>query len=58
MEDGSNVWVTGPDGSHPVQVTQLTGSDVFRVRWLPDSRRLVVSAGTLSRDMVLIRSFR
>lgn len=52
------MWVTGADGSRPVQVTQLTGADVFRKRWLPDGRRLVVAAGKLSRDIVLIRSFR
>ena len=52
------MWVTGPDGSRPTQVTQLSAADVFAVRWLPDGRRLVVSAGKLSRDVVLIRSFR
>ena len=52
------MWVTGPDGCRPVQVTQLTSMDVFGVRWLPDSRRLAVQAGKLSRDAVLIRSFR
>ena len=53
-----HVRATGPDGSRPVQVTQFSASDVFTVRWLPDSRRLAVSAGRLSRDAVLIRSFR
>ena len=57
-DDGGNVWVTGPDGSRPVQVTRLAGADVFRVAWLPDSQRLAVSAGSLSRDAVLIRAFR
>jgi Tol biopolymer transport system component len=57
-DEGANVWVTGRDGIRPVQVTQLPSHDVFFVRWLPDSRRLVVSAGKLSRDAVLIRSFR
>jgi hypothetical protein len=52
------VWVTGRDGGHPVQVTQRSSSNGLAVRWLPDSRRLVVSAGKLSRDVVLIRSFR
>ena len=52
------MWVTEHDGGRPVQVTQLTSADVFAVRWMPDSRRLVVSAGKLSRDAVLIRSFR
>ena len=57
-DDGANVWVTGKDGSRPVQVTQLASSDVFFVRWLPDDRRLAVSAGKLSRDAVLVKSFR
>jgi Tol biopolymer transport system component len=57
-EAGSNVWVTRADGSRPAQVTQLTSTDVFTVRWLPDSRRLAIQAGKLSRDVVLIRSFR
>jgi serine/threonine protein kinase/Tol biopolymer transport system component len=57
-EAGSNVWVTGPDGARPFQVTQMSSMDVFSVRWLPDSRRLAVQAGKLSRDVVLIRSFR
>ena len=57
-DDGGNVWVTAADGGRPVQVTQLVSSDVFTVQWLPDSRRMVVTAGKLSRDAVLIRSFR
>jgi hypothetical protein len=31
---------------------------VFAVRWLPDGKRLVISAGKLSRDAILIRKFR
>jgi len=57
-DEGANVWVTAKDGSRPVQVTQLSSSDVFFARWLPDNRRLAVSAGKLSRDAVLIKSFR
>jgi Tol biopolymer transport system component len=57
-EAGSaSVWVTGRDGSRLVEVTGLP-SDVFILRWLPDSKRLVVSAGKLSRDVILIRKFR
>jgi hypothetical protein len=57
-EDGSNVWVTGPGGSRPTQVTELSSMDVFVVRWQPDSRHLAIQAGKVSRDAVLIRSFR
>jgi Tol biopolymer transport system component len=56
-DEGASVWVTGRDGSRPVQVTGLP-SDVFIVRWLPDGKRLVISAGKLSRDAILIRKFR
>jgi Tol biopolymer transport system component len=57
-DDGSNVWISSPDGSRPVQVTQFTSTDVFELRWLPDNHRLALSAGKLSRDVVLIRNFR
>jgi eukaryotic-like serine/threonine-protein kinase len=57
-DEGANVWVTGKDGSRPAQVTQLPSSDVFFIRWLPDNRQIAVSAGRLSRDAVLIKSFR
>jgi len=58
MKDDTDVWVTGRDGGRPVQVTQLSSSDVFAMGCLPGSRRPVVSAGKLSREVVLIRSFR
>ena len=58
VDEGSNVLVTARDGSRPVPVTQFTSADIFAVRWLPDSRRLAVAAGKLSRDVVMIRSFR
>jgi len=54
----TNVWVTAADGSQPVQVTQFTTGDIFSADWMPDSRRLVMSAGKRSVDAVLIRSFR
>ena len=57
-DEGSERLGHGRDGSRPLQVTALPSSDVFAVRWLPDSRSLVVSAGKLSRDAMLIRSFR
>jgi serine/threonine protein kinase/Tol biopolymer transport system component len=57
LDEGSNVWVTRPDGSSALRVTQFTGADVFSVLWLDDGR-LVVSAGKRSRDAVLIRNFR
>lgn len=58
LAGGSNVWVTRPGGGAGVQVTQFTGADVFSIRWLGDGRHIVVAAGNLSRDAVLIRGFR
>lgn len=46
------------DGSHPVQVTQFTGEEIFEMEWLPDGRGPVDCAETSSRDAVLIRNFR
>ena len=54
----TNAWITDADGSHAVQVTQFTVENIFEMEWLPDSRRLVVCAGTSSKDAVLIRNFR
>ena len=50
--------MTEADGTRPVRATKFPELEVFSVRWMPDSRRLVVSAGTESRDAVLIRGFR
>ena len=46
------------DGSHPQQVTHFVTGEIFEMVWMPDNRRLVVGAGTSSRDAVLIRDFR
>jgi len=54
----TNVWVTEADGSRPVQVTRFSGQQLSQVTWLPDNRRLLVSAGVSSNDAVVIRDFR
>jgi Tol biopolymer transport system component len=54
----TNVWVTQADGTRPVQVTRFSGQRVSQVTWLPDDRRLLVSAGVSSDDAVVIRDFR
>lgn len=60
MQSGAatNVWVTDADGGHPVQVTQFNSERVFGINWMPDSRRLLLSAGTTASDAVLIRGLR
>jgi Tol biopolymer transport system component len=54
----TNVWVAAADGSKPQQLTNYAVNDVFDLEWMPDSSRLVVNAGRLGRDAVLIRNFR
>ena len=57
-EDGENVWVVEADGGSPRQVTRFGDEEIFQIRWTLDSRRVVVRAGTQSRDVVLISEFR
>ncbi len=56
--ESSNLWVVEANGDHPVPVTQFTTETVFSFTWLPDSRYVVITAGTRSADAVLIREFR
>ena len=60
MQSGAaaNVWVTNTDGGHPVQATEFTSERVSGFNWMPDNRRLVLSAGTIGSDAVLIRGLR
>jgi dipeptidyl aminopeptidase/acylaminoacyl peptidase len=55
--NASNVWLCGADGSKPVQVTRYPADDIFDLRWTHDGR-LVVNAGKLKADAVLIKNFR
>jgi Tol biopolymer transport system component len=56
--NATNVWVTAADGAKPVQVTRFPLDDVFDLQWSADGKQLVVNAGKVSSDAVLIRSFR
>ncbi len=55
---GDSLWMTAPDGSGPVELANFPAQDIFSAQWLPDSRRIALSAGRSSRDAVLIRDFR
>ena len=57
-EAGDSLWVTAADGSRPVELANFPAQDIFFAQWLPDSRRIALSAGKSSRDAVLIRDFR
>jgi serine/threonine protein kinase/Tol biopolymer transport system component len=56
--DATNVWVANADGSKPAQVTRYPADDVFDLHWMTDGTHLLVNAGKLKRDAVLITSFR
>jgi Tol biopolymer transport system component len=54
-----NVWLVSRRGEPARQVTRFTTEQIFFPPiWAPDSRRLVVNAGSSSQDAVLIRDFR
>jgi Tol biopolymer transport system component len=58
LGDGAAVFVTGSDGSKPVQVARFQGEEIFRLRFTSDGKHVVVLAGKRSSDAVLIRNFR
>ena len=55
--EATNVWLTGADGTQPVQVTRFPGDEILGMRWSKDGR-LLLAAGRRSSDAVLIRQFR
>jgi Tol biopolymer transport system component len=56
-DEGENVWVVDADGGNPRQVTRFDGEDIFQLRWTLDSERIVVRAGTQSRDVVVMSAY-
>ena len=54
---GENLWVVNADGSSPKQITSFDNQDIFEIEWTFDSKLLAMRAGTLSRDVVLIKNF-
>jgi Tol biopolymer transport system component len=56
--DATNVWVTAADGSKPVQITRFVSGEVIGLHWTVDGKHVVVNAGKVGSDAVLIRNFR
>jgi len=56
-DEGENVWVVDASGGSPKQVTKFDGEEIFQIKWSSDSQGVVVRAGNLSRDVVLISNF-
>jgi Tol biopolymer transport system component len=53
-----NIWSQPIDGGPPKQLTDFKSDEIFRFDWSRDGKRLVLSRGVESRDIVLIRDFK
>jgi Tol biopolymer transport system component len=54
----SNLWRQPLDGSAPKQITDFKSDRIFAYDWSEDGRRIFLSRGSETRDVVLIRDFR
>jgi Tol biopolymer transport system component len=52
---GTNIWVQPIDGSPARALTHFTDQTIFAFGWSPDGKRLAVSRGVSSSDIVLLR---
>ncbi len=54
----TNVWSLPLDDKPPKQLTDFKTEQIYNFAWSPDGRNLVLSRGTTTSDVVLIRDFR
>jgi Tol biopolymer transport system component len=54
----SNIWSLPLDGGKPVQLTNFKTDQIFWFNFSRDGKQLVLSRGTQTSDVVLIRDFR
>ena len=52
----SNIWIQGFDNGPPKQLTDFTAGQIFNFAWSQDGRQVVLARGSLTDDVVLIRS--
>jgi Tol biopolymer transport system component len=52
----ANIWLQPIEGGPPRQLTRFAGEDIGRYAWSHDGRRLAVSCGKTTTDVVLITS--
>jgi eukaryotic-like serine/threonine-protein kinase len=52
----SNIWAQPLDGSAPRQLTDFPDGLIYNFAWSQDGRRLALARGSLTNDVVLIRS--
>ncbi len=50
-----NIWVEPLDGSKGHQLTNFTSEQITSFAWSPDGKRLAVSRGELTSDVILLR---
>jgi len=54
----SNIWGFPLDGSPPKQLTDFKADYIYNFKWSPDGKQLVLTRGTTTSDVVLIKDFR
>jgi eukaryotic-like serine/threonine-protein kinase len=53
-----NIWEQPLSGGPPKQVTNFTSDFIFSFRWTRDGKTLLMSRGTVNRDVILLSNFR
>ena len=54
----ANLWAQAVDGGEPKQITNFTSERIIWFAFSPDGKRIAVSRGTQTSDVVLIKDFR
>jgi Tol biopolymer transport system component/predicted Ser/Thr protein kinase len=54
----ANIWRLPLDGGEPSQVTHFEADFIQDYAWSPDGKRLVLSRGRTTQDIVLLKNFR
>ncbi len=58
MAGVSNLWIQPLDGGPARQITDFKEGVIFSYDWSADGKRIYLSRGSETRDVVLIRDFR
>jgi serine/threonine protein kinase len=52
----SNVWIQPVGGGPPTQLTDFNSGQIFNLAWSPDGQQIALARGSVTDDVVLIRS--
>jgi len=58
LGDVTNIWEQPLAGGSPRQITNFTSGRIFDFNWSPDGKRLLMSRGEISSDVVLLSNLR